>query len=223
VTVVAPSTLAAPGLTQNGEPVAGLTATNLGASKSVVIAIDRSQSMAGQALDQATAAARAFVAAKPPAIASRSSRSDRSGLPDGLLDRDDRRRFGAPDDHGRLGRGTALYDAVVEGSHMLGAETCPARVLILLTDGNERRGEATARRGDPGRAGGRRRRLRDRHRGRPVLPEPLKQIAIETRGQYYGAASPAVLSDVYNSIAQDLRRTWQLEYMTNARPATSSS
>ncbi|HEU5241487.1 MAG TPA: peroxidase family protein, partial [Ornithinibacter sp.] len=33
-------------------------------------------------------------------------------------------------------RGTALYDAVVDGSNMLGTENLPARVLILLTDGS---------------------------------------------------------------------------------------
>ena len=39
-------------------------------------------------------------------------------------------------------------------------------------------------------------------------PEAVKQISNETNGQYYAAASPGALSDVYNSIAQDLRRTW---------------
>jgi hypothetical protein len=58
-------TISAPDLTENGEPVTGLVATNLGRAKSLVLAVDRSRSMDGQPLTDAVAAARAFVAAKP--------------------------------------------------------------------------------------------------------------------------------------------------------------
>jgi tight adherence protein B len=220
-TVVAPSTTTqAPGLTENGKPVAGLTATNLGASKSVVIAIDRSQSMAGEALAQATAAARAFVGAKPPAdrvsvLAFGSKAVSLTGFSTSTIDADSALRNVTAD----TAPGTALYDAVVEGSNMLGAETMPARVLILLTDGSNAAPEgasldaavqAANASGVTVYAIG--------IEGGQFSPDQLKQIVSETNGQYYGAASPAVLSDVYNSIAEDLRRTWQLQYLTNARP-----
>ena len=55
----------APTLTENGEEVTGLVATNLGRAKSIVLAVDRSQSMDGQPIEDAVAAARAFVRAKP--------------------------------------------------------------------------------------------------------------------------------------------------------------
>ena len=55
-----------PELTENGEAVTNLVATNLGRGKSIVLAVDRSQSMDGQPLADAVEAARAFVAAKPP-------------------------------------------------------------------------------------------------------------------------------------------------------------
>jgi hypothetical protein len=67
LTVVAPSsTQTPPKIRENGRPVAGLEATNLGSSKSVVVCIDRSHSMAGQAIADATSGARAFRAAKSP-------------------------------------------------------------------------------------------------------------------------------------------------------------
>jgi tight adherence protein B len=221
VTVLAPSTTSqAPGLTQNGAPVAGLTATNLGASKSVVIAIDRSRSMAGQALDQATAAARAFVAAKPPAdrvsvLAFGSTAFSLTGFSTSTTDAESALRTITPD----TVAGTALYDAVVNGSHLLGGETMPARVLILLTDGaNESPTGATL--DDAIQA------AQDAGvavyaigiEGNQFSPDALQQIASDTNGQYYTAASPQVLAEVYNSIAQDLRQTWQMEYMSNARP-----
>ena len=65
LTVVAPvASDQPPTLTEDGRPVVDLTTQNLSASKSVVIAVDRSRSMAGKQLDDATAAAREFLAAK---------------------------------------------------------------------------------------------------------------------------------------------------------------
>jgi tight adherence protein B len=116
-------------------------------------------------------------------------------------------------------RGTALYDAVLEGSNMLATENFPARILILLTDGSNEAPEGSTLDEAIQAAQG---------AGVAVYtigiesgqfsPEAVKQISDDTNGQYYAAASPGALSDVYNSIAQDLRRTWLLEYMTNARP-----
>jgi len=230
VTVVAPSTTStAPGLTQNGAPVAGFTATNLGASKSVVIAIDRSQSMSGPALTEAAAAARTFIAAKPPAdrvsvLAFGSEAVSLTGFSTATIDADSALRTVTADSVG----GTALYDAVVAGSNALATESLPARVLILLTDGSNAPTEATG--ATEATAGAT---LEEAIQaanaagvsvyaigieGPQFSPEAVKQIAAETNGQYYGAASAAALSGVYDSIAQDLRRTWQLEYMTNARP-----
>src|SRR5882724_13355424 len=49
---------AAPRVTENGKPVAGLIAQNLGNAKAVVLAIDNSRSMKGAPLRAAVAAAR---------------------------------------------------------------------------------------------------------------------------------------------------------------------
>jgi hypothetical protein len=61
LTIVAPTQ---PRVRENGRPVAGEQTANLGRAKSVVLAVDRSQSMTGQSLRDATSAARAFVAQK---------------------------------------------------------------------------------------------------------------------------------------------------------------
>ena len=65
-TVVTPKPVgAAPALTENGNPVVGFRAVNLGREKSVATVLDRSQSMLGQAMKDASAAAREFVRSKP--------------------------------------------------------------------------------------------------------------------------------------------------------------
>ena len=65
MTAVTATPAVAPKLRENGGPVAGLKAENLGRAKSIVLAIDRSQSMTGAPLANAIGAARAFLAAKP--------------------------------------------------------------------------------------------------------------------------------------------------------------
>ena len=63
--VVTPSpTSKPPQLLENGRPVNALLAENLGRAKSVVLAVDRSQSMKGKPFGDAVAAAQAFLRAK---------------------------------------------------------------------------------------------------------------------------------------------------------------
>ena len=79
VTLVSPvATSTPPTLTENGNRVVGLQALNLASAKSVVVAIDRSRSMAGARLDDALAAARVFLHAKLAADRVRSSPSARA-------------------------------------------------------------------------------------------------------------------------------------------------
>src|SRR6478672_283005 len=59
-----PSGSGKPALWENGTPVAGFQAQNLGSVKAIATLIDRSQSMRGKPLADASAGARAFVAAK---------------------------------------------------------------------------------------------------------------------------------------------------------------
>jgi tight adherence protein B len=220
-TIVAPSTSQTPPeLTENGDKVAGLKAVNLGASKSLVTAVDRSQSMVGQALADATAAARAFIGAKSPTdrVAVTSFGSTAVALTDfstSTIDADSvLRQLGADPL-----AGTALYDAVVQAASMLGAEKNQARILVLLTDGND-----VSKSGKTIDAAIKA--AQDAHvtvyaigiEGKGFDPADLKRLADATNGNYYGAASSDALEDVYNSIAQDLKRTWQLSYVTNARP-----
>jgi tight adherence protein B len=219
-TVVTSNALAAPPtLTENGRPVAGLLAKNLGRSKSVVLAVDRSQSMRGKALGDASAAARAFVRAKPQAdriavVAVGVQALQLTNFTAATIDADSALRTVEVDAR----QGTALYDAVVLSARMLDAEVLPGRVLILLTDGQEMTSEASL---DEAIAAARK-------AGVVVYPvaivspdfrpAPLMRLAKETGGTYYPAPSSAALANVYTQIAAELSRTWRVEYVTAARP-----
>jgi tight adherence protein B len=208
-----------PSVLENGAPVAGLEAENLGRAKSVLLAVDRSVSMKGKPLADAIVAARAFVAAKPEgdriAIATFATAPVLlTGFSTSTIDADSALRSLSVDSS----RGTTLYDALVMASGAVSSEPLAARVVIVVTDGNETRSEASL---DEAIAA-----ARDADASVYVVaiessrftPEPLRRLAAETGGTYYGAASSAAFADVYASIAEELRRTWQVRYVTAARP-----
>jgi tight adherence protein B len=219
-TLVAPvASDQAPTLTENGRKVLDLQAQNLASAKSVVVAVDRSRSMSGQRLADAVGAARSFVAAKAP--------SDRIGVvvfgskavqltkfSTSTTDADDALRTMAVDPKS----GTALYDALAVSTQMLSTEEGRARVVVLLTDGDDVSSQTP---------------LHDalasaRKAGVLVYPigiattghgqSALQAMADRTGGTYHATATSAALKSVYSSIASELRRTWRLEYVTAARP-----
>jgi tight adherence protein B len=220
VTVVAPvASDSAPTLTQNGRPVVGLKASNLASSKSVVVVIDRSRSMKGQKLADAAAAARAFVQAKAASdriavVVIGSHAVQMTAFSSSTIDADDALRTLTLDPKG----GTALNDGLLLSAQMLSNEASRARVVVLLTDGQDvsskaSRAEAIAAARDAGAV---------------VYPigigdddstaAPLREMANDTGGTFRSAATSSALSAVYSSIAGELKRTWRLEYVTAARP-----
>ena len=212
-------TVRPPRLTEDGQTPAGLSAENLGRAKSVVLVIDRSRSMAGQPLADATAAARAFIEAKPAAdrIAITTFATETvalTGFTTATINADTALRTLSVDSVD----GTTLWDAIVLSARSLAGEPLPARVIILVTDGNETMSKASL--ADATRAA--------KDAGVAVYPiaiessrftpAPLKQLAEKTGGTYYGAASSGALTPIYESIAEELKRTWQISYVTAARP-----
>jgi tight adherence protein B len=220
VTVVAPSaSMSAPKLTENGSAVAGLDASNLGRSKSIVLAIDRSQSMNGQAILDATAAARAFVASKPASdrisvVAFGSEAVALTGFSTSTTDAEGALRALNVDPV----RGTALYDAVVLGAKQAAAEANPARVLIVLTDGADSGSEAELAQAVEAARDFGVRVYTIAITSRVSSLEPLQQLARETGGSYYGTPSTEALAGAYQAITEELQRSWVLAYATRARP-----
>ena len=220
LSVVTPSPSARPPrVTEGGRDVAGFQAAALGRSKSVVLAVDWSRSMAGQSLVDAANGARSFVAAKRQAdrievIAFGSHPVRLTQFSSATIDADDALRTMNVDPKS----GTALYDAIVLGSQNLAAEESAGRVMIVLTDGKDVSSKST---------------LADaissaRKVGVAVYPiaiagpeftaQPLQRIARETGGAYHSAASSHALRQIYSSIASELARTWRVTYVTAARP-----
>ena len=211
-----PST-APPRLLENGRPVVGLQAVNLGRSKNVVLALDTSRSMAGKPLAEAAAAATAFVATKPSsdriALVTFGQRASLQGpFSTSTIDSDNALRTLAVG----ANSGTALWDAVDLSARLLASQP-GGRVVVLLTDGNDvgsRASESGA--------------LLSLHKaGAVVYPiafgshadsSGLERLASSTGGSFHTASTSATLSGIYSSIGRELRRTWRVRYLTTARP-----
>jgi tight adherence protein B len=209
----------APTLTENGRAVLDLTARNLSSAKSVVVAVDRSRSMAGKQLDDAVAAARDFVAAKAGSdrvavVVFGSKAVQLTRFSSSTIDSDDALRTMAVDSKS----GTALYDALALSVRMLSKEQDRARVVVLLTDGQDVSSHTSLQDAV----------MQAKKAGTLVYPvaigassgtrKPLQGLAKATGGAFHGAATSSALKGVYASIGSELRRTWRLEYVTAAAP-----
>jgi tight adherence protein B len=219
-TVVTPRpTVKPPRLRENGKPVIGFEATNLGAEKSIVLIVDRSQSMQGKAIRDASAAAREFVAAK--------GRTDRIAVvavgkrPLQLTqfatagaDAVEALRTLQVDPV----RGTALYDSIVLSAEALAGDRSGGRVIVLLTDGQEVSSDASLAAAIEAAREARVTVYPIGIESPSFRPAPLERLARETGGRYQGAAGTEALRAIYVSLAQELERTWHVSYVTAARP-----
>jgi tight adherence protein B len=208
-----------PVITEEGRPVAALEEHNLGREKSVVLAIDRSQSMTHGALADAVSAARTFLASKTAGdrvqiVLFGSKAVALTGFSPSPVDASSALRGVVTDRHS----GTALYDAVSLAARGLHDELSPGKVLILLTDGRDVSSRES---------------LSDavadaRANGVVVYPVAieapgfssvaLKDLASSTGGSYHAATSTKKLPAIYGDIAAELARTWRVEYLTASRP-----
>jgi tight adherence protein B len=219
--VIAPRGSAAPRLHENGAPAAGVVAVNLGRSKTIVLAIDRSESMRGRPLRNALAAAGGFVRAANASdhvgvVAFGRSAIPVSGATGGPGDADTALAAITVDTRS----GTALYDAVVIASTELRTDDRPGRALVVVTDGKD---VSSLHSLDEAIAAAQR-----AHAsvyaigiaGPSFTPDALERIAQDTGGTYRQAANPGQLAAVYASLQNELARTWQVTYDTASRPGS---
>jgi tight adherence protein B len=115
-------------------------------------------------------------------------------------------------------KGTALYDAVIAAANQLKGNPLPGRVIIVLTDGADNASAGSLATAIKAASEANASVYAIGIEGTGFTPDVLKQLASATGGQYYGAASTSELARVYTSIADALKRTWRVQYVTAARP-----
>jgi tight adherence protein B len=215
--VTSTPTVRAPGLTENGATIRGLNTVNLGRCKNVVLALDNSRSMAGKPLAEAASAAASFVGTKAGCdrvslVTFGKTAVQQSRFSTATIDADNALRSLAVSSES----GTALWDAVELSARVLGGQD-GGKVVVLLTDGD-----------DVGSKSSEKAALSVLHKSGAVAypiafgskadTSALQRLAASTGGTYHGAADTTALSEIYHSIAAELRRTWRVSYLTTSRP-----
>lgn len=208
-----------PAFSENGVPVADLQAQNLGRAKAIAMLVDRSQSMRGAPLADAKSAARTFVRAKQPSdeiavIAFGSRPATLSPFSTTALDSDAALARLKTDPV----QGTALYDSIASAARQLGANPLPGRVIIVLTDGADISSNVTLQAAITAARKANVAVYAIGIEGAGFTSDPLLQLSQSTGGQYFSASSTAALRSVYATIADTLKRTWRVQYVTSARP-----
>jgi tight adherence protein B len=207
-----------PTLLEAGRPAGFAKTRELGMAEAMMLAVDNSESMAGRPLREAKRAATQFLANEQKAgnVGVVAFGHEALALTHaGEVKSDVARTLAA------LGTdtepGTSLYDAVQLSVSRLKRMSSRTRILVLLTDGRDRGSQSS---------------LSDAisaaqqanvvvfaiAAGEKADREPLAALTTATGGRIFKAADPSTLSATYAALGQELARTWQISYLTAARP-----
>ncbi len=207
-----------PVLLENGRRAEFMNARDLGSANALVLAVDNSDSMSGRPLVEAKTAAARFLAGRRAegstglvafgheALALtrlRDSKSDVAGVLESLSTDAE--------------VGTSLYDAVRLSVGRLQRMSNGSRVLVLLTDGRDRGSRSTLAQATTA--------AQRAHvivyaiaAGAGADRAPLASLASATGGRLFNASDTTSVGEAYATLSRELDRTWQISYMSQARP-----
>lgn len=207
-------------ITENGGPVGGQIGVEPpdSGTSGVILLIDASNSMEGEPIEGAMAAARAFLAARAPAmpvavVAFNPEQNELTGFTtDGAVLSE------AVATAPLLGEGTEIYDTLVQASEMATSQGLRRATVVLMTDGT-----------DVGSEAGRAEALAalDAANVRVISvgldspqydPETLKALAQNTGGTYIETATPAELAPVFGDIGARLSSEYLVTYRSLLPP-----
>jgi tight adherence protein B len=207
-----------PKLYEGTQPAPFVKARDLGSAQGMLLAVDNSQSMTGRPLREAKRAAAQFLSEQRRAGATGLVAFAHEALPltrpdAPTSDVDQTLKSLAPD----VQTGTSLYDAVRVSAARLQRMSNGTRILVLLTDGRDRGSESSLSEA-----------IASAQRANVIVyaiaagtradREPLAALASATGGRLFDAADASRLNSTYRTLSRELDRTWQLSYLSNARP-----
>jgi len=205
---------------ENGEPVRDVSLAAAGSADAddsgVVLVIDASKSMRGEAIRDAMAAARVFAERRPPnqsmglvAFNRRASVLLAPTTDDDAIEKALARPPG-------LAGGTHLYDGIDSALALLNASDVSVGTVIVLSDGAD-----TGSRASAAAVGAEARKAHSRVftvgiRSPQFTSAPLKKLGTRTSGAYAEATSTADLARVYAQLRSRLANEYVLTYRSSA-------
>jgi tight adherence protein B len=206
-------------VTENDGPVVALGVQPPGGSASgAILLIDASNSMEGEPIEGAMAAARAFLAERkedlPVAIVVFGPED--SVLADFTTDPEE--LSAAVAEAPPLAEGTHIYDALVNASEMAKDEELERTTIVLLSDGTDvgseaSRADALAALGDASA-----RVISVGLKSPQYDAATLKAVSQRTGGSYVESSSPEALESIFEEIGQQLSREYEVTYRSVLPP-----
>jgi tight adherence protein B len=206
-------------VTENGGPVVGLAVTPPGGSKSgAILLIDASNSMKGAPIQNATAAARAFLVERkadlPVAIVVFGP--DHSTLTDFTTDKAALAASVAKVP--TTAEGTHIYDALVNVADMAKKQGLERTTVVLLSDGTDSGSDASRAEALQAATDAHIRVISVGLSSPQYDPETLKSLANRTGGTYVQTATPAELQPIFQEIGQQLSSEYEVTYRSLLPP-----
>jgi uncharacterized protein YegL len=206
---------------ENGKPVSGVHVEAAGGSAEqfgVVLLIDASNSMRGEAIDGAMAAARAFASKRTKleqlAVVAFNDKSQ-VVLP---FTTDPEAIDSALQETPHLAYGTHIYDGVETSLRLIAHAKIRAASIVVLSDGADTGSHATEA---VAAAAANREHVRVFTvglRSAGFDPAKLQQLAADGGGQYSLASSPAQLREIYSALGAKFAREYVVTYHSSVGP-----
>ena len=209
-------------VTENGTAVDALRTAPVGAEKNsklgVILAIDSSASMNGEAFAGALEAARAFARERNPqqplalvTFGTESNVLQRFTTLDGEIQ-------GALDDPGATGGGTHMYDAALRSIGLLRDAHLQGGFLVVLSDGTDHGSSATSQQVVDAAKAAHVRIYTVGLESRRFDPDALSSLAENGGGRYSQATSSGELQEIYRALGAELSNAHVLTYRSLASP-----
>lgn len=205
-------------VSENGGLVSGLSVSSGSESSGAVLLIDASNSMAGEPIEAAMAAARAFMAQRkddlPVAIIAYNP--EITILTDFTRDADE--LSAAIAEAPPTAEGTRIYDALIEASRLAEEAGYARTTAVLLSDGHRRGVQATREETIAALNAANVRVIAVGLQSPEYDAETLQTAARQTGGRYVESATPEQLEPIFTTIGQQLSNEYVVSYRSLLPP-----
>ena len=205
-------------VTENGGPVPGLSVDSGSKSSGAVLLIDASNSMAGEPIEAAMAAARAFMAQRKDElpVAVIAYNDEVTVLTD--FTRDSKELTAAVAEAPTTAEGTRIYDALIEAARLAEAQGYARTTAVLLSDGHRRGVQATLDETLTALNDANVRVISVGLQSPQYDPETLQSVSKSTGGTYVESATPEQLEPIFTTIGQQLSNEYVVSYRSLLPP-----
>ena len=205
-------------VTENGGPVSGLAVDSGSKSSGAVLLIDASNSMAGEPIEAAMAAARAFMAQRKDElpVAVIAYNDEVTILTD--FTRDSKELAAAVAEAPTTAEGTRIYDALIEAARLAEAQGYARTTAVLLSDGHRRGVQATLDETLTALNDANVRVISVGLQSPQYDPETLQSVSKSTGGTYVESATPEQLEPIFTTIGQQLSNEYVVSYRSLLPP-----